>query len=272
MTRNIITFLTLFMVVTAALTGCKKSPVSPDAQITVYLEDAPADYRSITVEIASVQIFNSSQWIDVPLLQKSISLLNLTGGVSVKLAEGFFPPGDYSMLRINFSQEDNRIRLLVGEQEEEFTLGIAIENLTREFPIELSVGDGSQSFLMLDMDAALSIVMQAEGVYLLVPKVSLMDLSVSGAISGAIATDAGTAIAERMLVTTTSTEGVVKHSYTNPSSGNFFVRLPSGTYSLRITPQFESTYQEVFIEQLVVGEGEPILLGAVKPTLKPRVE
>ena len=263
MTKKIYGLALLAAAVLAAAAGCDKEPESPDAYIAVYFEDAPADFKTFVVNIESVELYTSSEWVAMPLKQSSVSLLELTGGVSLRLAEGYFAPGDYTRLRITFAEEGNTLTETTETADLQHALVAGGSDRVREFTLELYAGGGSKSFLMLDMDAA------AEG-YRLVPALDLMDLNYCGAISGAIATSDGTGIGERMLVEMTSAGGVKKNSFTNPGTGRFFVRLEPGTYTMRIVPADNSAYLEYSREGLVVGEGTPVLLGPVKPEPKPR--
>lgn len=269
MKHNIYKLTAIVSAIFLLLTGCTESPRSTDAYFAVYLEDAPADFRSITVNITSVELLGPAGWEALPLQQTAVSLLTLTGGVSLKLAEGFIAPGDYTRLRITFRQTGNQLIQRIEGADQTFTLTLEEADAARELALDVKAGGGSRNFLIVDMDATRSIVGDGQENYALVPYLTLIDLSHWGAISGAIATSTGTAIAERMHIEVTSDGGNVTYSFTNPASGRFFVRVVPGTYTMRIIPAAESGYLEHIVDNLVVRERQAVMLGPVKPAVNP---
>lgn len=247
------------------LVSCNNQEGDPTPILRVYIEDSPADYKSVAIVIANLEIFDGTKWIELFHSSSPIQILNYTGGVSLELANQVIDHGQYSKLRFTFATNGNTLTTTGGE-----LIDLTTDDASRvvELPISLEVGSGIHT-LMCDMDVAAS-VDPAEKVF--APVVSVIDLATAGAVSGITATADGKAIAQRMFVEVVSKDGSVhKSAYTNPSTGALFVRLYEGDYSITITPNEESIYEGRVIEDVTVAKSEATMLGVVTMTPKPQV-
>jgi hypothetical protein len=121
--------------------------------------------------------------------------------------------------------------------------------------------EGIMYHVLLDFDANKSIIKLGNGGYKLKPVIRTIETAISGAIKGSI-TPTGT------LAVATATNLVTLETYsTNVNvEGKFLVMgLPSGKYSLTITPDINSTpvLKEVIIGNIDVEIGQTKIITAI---------
>lgn len=238
------------------LISCSDPEKSGVPKFTVYLEDAPADYKAVNMKLDALEIFNGTDWVALNHARSVFNILEYTAGSALKLTEHNIPNGVYSKIRFVF--DPNNCKLTTFDNTT-YPLLLSETDRIVELPISVEYNDDIQ-YVMCDMDVAKSINEQD---LTFKPQISVIDLQTAGAISGIIATDKGSAIAEQYLVKVTSNTGEVKYSYTNPKNGNLFVRLYEGEYTVEIIANPSNKYLGKTIKSVTVRKAEATMLGVI---------
>jgi hypothetical protein len=155
------------------------------------------------------------------------NLLDLTNGVNTLIATSDMEPGTIS-----------QIRLILGPDNSVVVDGVTYPLSTPsaqqsglKLQIHQTFEPGVAYSILLDFDANQSIIETGNGEYQLKPVIRNIDVEVTGSIKGSI-TPVGT-----IASITASSDGLIFYSSVNNSNGDFLVAgLPSGTYSITVTP------------------------------------
>lgn len=155
---------------TAITTSCKKK--SPESgYMTVSMTDAPADFVKVNVDVVGFEIHHEiGGWISLPINQGIYNLLDLRNNVSVILA---------NQVNIPIGKV-NQIRLILGANN-------SLQDSTTTYPLTIPSGSetglkinidevimSNQNLdLLVDFDAAASIVDKGNGTYSLKPVLKL---------------------------------------------------------------------------------------------------
>ena len=150
---------------TLAFFSCKKDKTG--YKLDVHLTDAPGAFDEVNVDIKEVRVKlrdDTTSWVSLNTNAGIYNLLGLQNGVDTLLASG--------TLSSNYVQE---VRLYLGTEN-------SIKVAGQTFPLELNNGDqpklmikvdrqinSTVDSLTIDFDAALSIVLEANGTYRLIP-------------------------------------------------------------------------------------------------------
>lgn len=232
----------------ALLMACGGSSSSGSAgAMNVHLVDGPiSGYQEINVDIQSVEISGSQGWITLGTPNRTINLLNLTGGVSETLASGAtLPAGHYQQMRLILGS-GSTVKLSDGTVQ---PLKVPSGMQTGiKLIVSFDVAAGTTSDVWIDFDAAHSIqVVQAgaSGQYLLRPTVRAFDRTVTGSIHGTL-TDGATAA---------GLPGAMVYAETLDSSGHAAIVRSTvtdvnGAYTLDLLPVGATYY---VVSQPVVG-------------------
>jgi hypothetical protein len=173
--RNIILSL-ITLVLASATFSCSKENISENAgeaqsTLQVRLTDAPAAYSEINVDIRSVRVNlrgDSTGWIDLPTNARVYNLLNFQNGIDTSLATGVVPTGTVKEVRFilgpnNTVVENGRTYPLVLSSQDEAGLKIKVSKKV----------EASFETMVIDFDAAQSVIKQGNGVYRLKPVLKL---------------------------------------------------------------------------------------------------
>lgn len=152
--------------------SCKKDKYTD--RVTVKMVDAPASYDSVNVEIVQVTMHSEAQgWMDVPCNPGIYNLLELQNGIDTILATvPQFPAGHASQLRLILGNNNYVVAggmttpLALSSQDE---TGLKI-NLNYHF------NPNHAYEILIDFDAAQSIVVQGNGVLRLKPVIKVVHI------------------------------------------------------------------------------------------------
>ncbi|MGV3613121.1 MAG: DUF4382 domain-containing protein [Fluviicola sp.] len=154
-------------------TGCKKK--EGDSRVTVRMVDAPGDFQQVNVEVLQVQVHHSGQgWINLPTVAGVYDLLTLQNDVSATLVNaGTLPAGDLQQFRLILGDEntvmvDSLYFPLATPSAQQSGLKI---NLNSNF------APNTAYEVVLDFDAAKSIVTQGNGSYSLKPVIKVLSIN-----------------------------------------------------------------------------------------------
>lgn len=250
----------IVLVLTTVFTACTDKD-SDQSRVTVRLTDAPGDYDEVNVEVIDVLIKSNTSpeeggWVSLGNVTPTVyNLLDLTGGVTALLAENSVPSGKLG-----------QIRLVLGTNNTVVKDGVTYDLTTpsgQQSGLKLLVNtilqpDFTYDFL-IDFDVEKSIVVEAggSGNYNLNPVLRVSAQVNSGAIKGTVApANVQTLVSIPLGDTTIS-------AYTNEQGIFQLNGVPSGTYTVTLTPDPASELAIKTIENVVVTNGQITDVGSV---------
>jgi hypothetical protein len=159
-------FLFSALAISLVFTSCSKEKEG-QTKLTVMLTDNPFNATEVNVEIVQVRVNFSGDdtgWIDLETNAGIYNLLELQNGVTTPLAQGTLP-----------TETVKEIRFVLGD-ENSIKIGTNVFPLTipsgSESGLKIKVNkqlNASLETLVIDFDAALSIIQQGNGDYKLKP-------------------------------------------------------------------------------------------------------
>lgn len=253
-----ITFL-LFL----GFTGCDSTnDDGGTGTMEVAMTDAPANYDSVNVTINSVRVHKNSDaetdstesdeeaedsgWVTITDEQMKVNLLELTNGNQVSLGSEELEAGTYSQIR--FVLGDDNTVTVDGETYDMQTPSAQQSGL--KLNVNAEVEENTTYTLLVDFDAARSIVQQGHGGYLLKPVLRAVNLAETGSIAGNVQpTDFKTnvmAISDEDTVTSTITA----------DDGDFkIIGLTEGSYDVAFDPDSDQ-YADTTVTDIEVATSQ----------------
>ena len=160
----------LALLIAASIISCKKNDDDNEGSATmkVYITDAPGDYEHIYLDVQEIAI-NNGGWQTIALTQPdTFDILDYTNGNKLLLADGDIDAGSTSEIRLVLGA-NNSIVLEDGTTEE---LKVP-SGSSSGFKIKLNTTKTTQAgqtyYVVLDFDAAKSIVVTGNNKYMLKP-------------------------------------------------------------------------------------------------------
>lgn len=138
------------------------------SSVTVRMKDAPAAYDKVEVEVTGVQINGDvSGWVSFPVTATTYDLLTLQGDTSVVLGTTSFANEHISQVRLILGSNNN---IVVGGIS--YPLALSSQDETGlKVNVNQTLAANTDYVLMIDFDAAKSIVEQGNGIFRLKPTV-----------------------------------------------------------------------------------------------------
>lgn len=252
--------LMLLMIVCAGISiqSCNKNKGNSTGKMEVRMTDSPGDFTALHVQVMKIEAYSDNAgWVTVNETTKEINILSLTNGVETTVASATeVQVGLYTKLRLTFSGENslsyngsngpNVISLLFSS---------SYSNQV-EVPIHCQVTAGATASILLDFNVASS-VKQANGTYTLEPV--LTEISDPGTgVQGHIEGNTQAAISLTNGSNTAST-------YAN-ADGFFLVRVPDGTYSMKIEGRQvgDIALSQKTLQNVVVSKGQIKNMGSIQ--------
>jgi hypothetical protein len=234
----------LAMAVVAA--SCKKSKDSTSTEtkpsyLNVRLTDAPAGYDAVFIDILSVGFHVDSGWYDFSLQNPGLyDLIALSNGNTALLVSGISVPAGTI----------NQMRLHLGNNNTIVVDGVTYDlktpsGQTSGYKVKMNaiIQPGVTYAVLIDFDAAKSIVKEGNGNYLLKPVVYGNLVENIGQIDGTAVPATGGNLASAWNATDTFNVVI------NQTSGYFLINsLAPGTYTVKITafvPYMDTTMVNV---------------------------
>lgn len=230
------------------------------SRIKVSMTDAPGDFDAVFVEVIDVRIKNNDDtgedgWVSIGnVTPRIINLLDLTGGVTVMLADNQIPSGHLG-----------QIRLILGEHNSVVKNGVTYELRTPsaqqsglKLKIDQTLQPGITYDFLIDFDVEHSIVVAGNsGNINLHPVLRVTANAVSGSIKGKISNQR---IQSLVAVTV---GGQVTTTYTN-ADGIFVLHgLPQGSYTVTVTPEILSGLPILVMQNVAVTNGQVTDMGVL---------
>lgn len=159
------------------------------ASMQVRMTDAPGDYAEVNVDIRSVQIHkedgdSESGWMTLDHINPGVyNLLDFANGRDTLLASAELPVGKISQIRLVLG-ENNTLKLKDGSVKALKTPSGQTSGLKLKIDAEL-VEDVTY-VVLLDFDAAKSVVARGNGEFNLKPVIRTLTQAVAGGIRGKV--------------------------------------------------------------------------------------
>jgi hypothetical protein len=238
------------------LIGCNNDD-EQSSTLHVRLTDAPADFQEVNIDIQGIEVHGdlgeqTSGWKQLTVAHGVYNLLALANGLDTLLASNDLPAGRVS-----------QIRLILGSENTVKVDGVFFDLATpsgQQSGLKLNVNTqlkaGIAYTILLDFDAALSVVEHGNETYSLKPVIRALSEATSGAISGTV-----TPVLSSPAVFVIAGSDTLATAYTD-DDGNFLLRgVPAGTYTVTFDPR--AGYIPMQIESVNVTVGNVTSLGTV---------
>lgn len=240
-------------------TACSNSDSNENAQLEIRLTDAPGDYEEVNIDIQSVEINASetdsdSGWKTIDVHRGVYNLLKLTNGLDTVLSHVELPAGHIS-----------QIRLILGENNSVKKNGVitplktpSAQQSGLKVNVNADLTPGITYTILLDFDAARSVVEKGNGGFNLKPVIRGVSEATSGAIKGVIVP----AASKPAIFAVNMSGDTVATTYSDTTSGKFLLRgVDPGTYTIRINPK--PNYQPTVKTDVSVSLGVVTDVGVV---------
>lgn len=216
-------------VLSVSLFACKKDNTSAGttAHMTVKLTDAPGAFDAVILNVKSVVVVTSEGEHTLNVTGGPIDILRFRQGRDTILAAQDIPAGTIQQIRLVLNDSGNRV----------IVAGVSYDLTTpsgQTSGVKINVHEnliaGVAYTMLLDFDAAQSIVLTGNGKYILKPVIRAIPQAVSGALSGMVSPIASSP--KVYAIMGTDTVGTVADA-----TGKFyFPGLSAGTYNVRFVP------------------------------------
>lgn len=242
----------LAAVLSVSLFACKKDSSSTTSHMTVKLTDAPGAFDAVILNIKSVVVVTSAGEHTLNVNGGPIDILRFRLGRDTVLAAQDIPAGTIQQIRLVLNDSGNRV----------VVAGVSYDLTTpsgQTSGVKLNVHDnlvaGVAYTMLLDFDAAQSVVLTGNGKYILKPVIRAIPQAVSGVISGVISPIASSP--KVYAIMGTDTVGTVADA-----TGKFyFPGLTAGSYNVRFVPV--SPYLIKTVTNVTVTNGAVNNMGTV---------
>lgn len=261
---------------TAALVGgillfsaCEKEPMVNDQEpkngsMDIKMTDAPANYDALLLAVSKAEVYHEGNgWVQLAANGEAFNVLELNNGESKKIAHSTsLDAGVYTKIRLEIKNEVylttmGSVGLFGTQSSGTFALNWQGSN-TIEIEIDEQIAAGGHAEVLLDFDAAKSIIQDA-GQYYIKPVIRYVknyDTGIDGQIEGSV---------QGMVLVN---NGEMEASATFSSNGAFkLAGLKSGAYQVRIDylaqVNGELEYRQKTIEGVIVSDGQITHMGMI---------
>jgi hypothetical protein len=247
MTKKRLAFLVtgIFAIMAAAMLFTACSDSNQNARLEVRLTDAPGDYDEVNVDIQGVQVHSEAGgWRSLEIESGVYNLLELTNGLDVMLGAVELPAGRVSQIRLILG---NNNTLKIGDDVHNLATPSSQQSGLK-LNVQAELKEGITYTILLDFDAARSIVQTGNGSYILKPVIRAISEATSGAIAGEVSIpESSPAVYATIGFDTLGT------SFAD-ETGKFLIKgLPAGTYKVTFSPATAYTISDISDVAVTVG-------------------
>jgi len=254
-------YLGTMLVVTALtlLTGCKNDmDSSGTTKVEIRMTDAPGNFDAINLSVKEIVLHSDGKPYVFAVERGIFDILDFRIGTSnpdILVASGEMPSGEITEVRLVLNDSGNSI-VVDGVESELKTPSAQSSGWKVKLRENPELVPGVTYSLLLDFDAAKSIVQTGNGKYILKPVVRGVTLATSGLISGIAAPIES--YPEVLVIAGTDTVGTIPDAVT----GRFTVGgLAAGRYDVKFVPV--AGYRDSTITGVDVTIGQNQNLGVV---------
>lgn len=230
-------------------------------RIVVRLTDNPGDYEAVNVDIQDIQVKateaeGENGWVSLNNVNKGVyNLLELTNGSETVLTNSEYPSGRIAHIRLILGNNNS---VVVNGTSHPLNTPSA-QQTGLKLLLNADLTSGITYSVLLDFDAARSVVRLGNGGYLLKPVIHVVAEAQDGAIEGVIEPNN-----VKTAIFVLSGADTLRSAYSNATSGQFFVGgLPSGTFKVTFEPGEESGYESKVVDNVSVSIGQVKQLGTI---------
>ena len=239
------------------IVNCSDSTTpSGPGRLRLFLTDAPAAYDQVNIVVTEVDVHladsdSLSGWTTVNDDSSTYNLLTLRNGANALLGDTTLTTGKYTQVRLHVGEGSNVVVDGITHP-----LDISVSN-TIMLNHNVDIAPAMVYLLILDFDAARSIVKTGVGEYKLTPIIRIANLDSVGSISGKV-----TPIEARAEVATLVGVDTIT-AFCDTTTGVFRLPIiPAGTYSLNIAST-NLSYSDSTITGVAVVKGYNTNFGTV---------
>lgn len=233
---------------------------SGTSQLQVRMTDAPGDYEEVNVEVVSVQVHREETdseegWITLDEIHPGIyNLLDFANGRDTLLASAELPAGSISQIRLILGDE-NTVKLKSGEVIDLKTPSGQTSGV--KLSVNATLEEDVTYVMLLDFDAAKSVVAKGNGGYNLKPVIRVISQAVAGGIKGKVAP------AEyKPGIYVISSANDTLGGFAN-EAGDFMIKgVPAGSYTVKFYT--EGAAHDTTLTDIVVSQDAIKDLGTVQ--------
>lgn len=242
-----------FIGLSLGLSACNKNDRgSGMTKVSVKLTDGPGAYDALYLSVKEIEVISSEGRSTIPVNTNPFNVLKFRMGKDTLIASQDIPSGRLQEVRLVLNDTGNSVVIN----------GISYPLTTpsgQSSGVKLKVNEELESgvayTMLLDFDAAKSIIQTGNGKYVLKPVIRAIPNAVSGSITGVITPASSNP--KIYAITGTDTLGAV-----SDASGKFwFPGVAAGTYKVEILPI--SPYNTKTIDNVVVVTGSTKDLGTI---------
>lgn len=238
------------------LTACNKNESGSNmTKMNIKLTDSPAAYDAIYLSVKEIQVLTSGGSSTISVGATPFNILNFRMGKDTLIASKDIPSGMIQEIRLVLNDTGNRV--VVNGNSTVLTTPSG-QSSGVKLKVQEELQEGVAYTLLLDFDAAKSIVQAGNGKYLLKPVIRAIPNAVSGAITGVVSPLA--ASPKVYAIAGTDTLGTI----TDATGKFWFPGVAAGTYKVEIEPV--SPYLKKTIENVAVVQGSVKDLGTITVT------
>jgi hypothetical protein len=238
------------------LTACNKNESGSNmTKMNIKLTDSPAAYDAIYLSVKEIQVLTSGGSSTINVGATPFNILNFRMGKDTLIASKDIPSGMIQEIRLVLNDTGNRV--VVNGNSTALTTPSG-QSSGVKLKVQEELQEGVAYTLLLDFDAAKSIVQAGNGKYLLKPVIRAIPNAVSGAITGVVSPLA--ASPKVYAIAGTDTLGTI----TDATGKFWFPGVAAGTYKVEIEPV--SPYLKKTIENVAVVQGSVKDLGTITVT------
>jgi hypothetical protein len=233
-------------------TSCSNEETT--TRFVVRLTDSPGDYEIVNIDIQAVEVHSDNGgWMSLETNVDVYDLLTLTNGAETVIANDDLPAGKVSQLRLILGDNNS---VVVDNESYPLTVPSGSESGLK-LQIHADLTEGITYSVLLDFDAAKSIVATSSGSYILKPVIKAITEAQDGAIQGSVLP-----AAESVAVYAIIGDDTVSTSYATAGNADFFLGgLADGSYKIGFEPGELSDYQKFIIEDVAVTIGNVTDIG-----------
>lgn len=219
------------LILLIAVFGCKKektdiSPVNPPTPYHIRMTDAPAAYLAVNIDLQAVEVKGSGSTVMLNVTPGIYNLLNFSNGLDTLIASGSLTMSTVEQIRLILGP-NNTIVTSTGTYPLKTP---SAQQSGLKLNVHHTLQPGVDYYVLLDFDAAQSIVEHGNGDYSLKPVIRTIEAALNGSIRGRISQPG-------VAATVTASSGAASYSSVVNANGDFVIPgLPAGSYTLTVTP------------------------------------
>ena len=245
-----------------SLSSCSDEVEGQKARLQVSLTDDPADYDAVYIDLKEIK-YNvtgeESGWKSIPNIKTGVyNLLELVNDADTLLADFEIPAGRLHQIRLILG-EDNHI--VVNGVEKPLSTPSALQSGLK-LNIQQDLVGGVLYKLLLDFDAARSVVETGNETFNLKPVIRAAFEAQGGSITGAVKP----AELHTSVYALRGTDTVAS-TYTDGTGGFWIKGLPANSYDLHFVPGSDS-YNPAVRSSVTVSTGNITTVDTVQLQLK----